>query len=276
MFFKQLILFFSFGLVSVFYLSLTKHSPNIVNIGFFSTDSSPKNPTNFSLAQARPQENSTSNTRPAPPPRIPPNRVKPGGGLNFARQSCGENSASLTALVPVENPVLTTQPYPSFLFYIPDAPTTISHGEFALFSADEKQQIYSTTVNFDRTPGIIKIDIPSSEQYALEEATYYHWYFRVYCQDSTDVRQSLDVDGWIERIALTPTIESQIEARSPDVWYDAIALTTENLLASSSSLLVRQQWLELLQHINLEDLADYPIIDVPQKPTTKTEIFEEK
>ena len=274
MFFKQLILFFSFGLVSVFYLSLTKHSPNIVNMGVFSTDSSPKNLANFSLAQAKPQENSTSNTRPAPPPRIPPNRVKPGGGLNFARQSCGENSASLTALVPVDNPVLTTQPYPSFLFYIPDAPTAISHGEFAIFSADEKQQIYSTTVNFERTPGIIKIDIPPLEQYALEEATYYHWYFRVYCQDSMDVRQSLDVDGWIQRIALTPTIESQIEARSPDVWYDAIAFTAENLITTPSSLLVSQRWVELLQHIDLEYLVNYPIIDVSQKSTTKTKIEE--
>lgn len=273
MFFKQLILFLGFGLASVFQLSLTNHLPNIVNMGFFA-DLSPKNSTNFSLAQARSQENSTTNKRPAPPPRIPPNRVKPGGGLNFARQSCGENSTSLTALVPVENPVLTTQPYPSFLFYIPDAPTAINYAEFALFTADEKQRIYSTTVNLDRTPGIIKIDIPPSEQYALEKATYYHWYFRVYCRDSSDVRQSLDLDGWVKRIPLTPTIKSKVETTSPDIWYDAIARTAKNLVTSPSSLLVRNRWSELLQHIDLEHLSNYPIVDIPQKPVKRTDILE--
>ena len=265
MFFKQLILFLGFGLASIFQLSLANHLPNIVNMGFFSADLSLQNPTHFSLAQARSQENSTTNKRPAPPPRIPPNRVKPGGGLDFARQSCKKNSASLTALVPINNPVLTTQPYPSFLFYVPDAPSAINYGEFALFTADEKQRIYRIIINFERTPGIIKIDIPPSEQYALEEATYYHWYFRVYCQDSSDVRQSLDLDGWVKRIPLTPTIKSKIEATSPDIWYDAIAKVAENLIASPQSSLLRDRWSELLHYINLEHLADRPLVDVSQK-----------
>lgn len=272
MFFKQLILFLGFSLASIFQLSPTNHLPNIVNMGFFSTDLSLQNPIHFSLAQARPQENSTTNKRPAPPPRIPPNRVKPGGGLDFARQSCTD-SASLTALVPINNPVLTTQPYPSFLFYVPDAPTAIDYGEFALFTADEKQRIYRIIINFERSPGIIKIDIPPLEQYALKEATYYHWYFRVYCQDSSDVRQSLDLDGWVKRIPLTSTIKSEIEATSPDIWYDAIAKVAENLMVSPQSFLLRKRWSELLQHINLEHLADLPIVDVSQKQVEETDSF---
>lgn len=264
MFFQQLILL-GFSLALINQIPLTNFLPNITNLGVFSADLSPKNPAMLFLAQAQSQENSTSSKRPAPPPRIPPNRVKPGGGLNFSRQSCGKNTGSLTALVPVNNPVLTTQPYPSFLFYIPDAPSDLNYGEFLLFTADEKQPIYTTKVNFSRTPGIIKIDIPPSEQHALEEETYYHWYFRVYCQDVSDVRQSLDLDGWVKRIPSVAAIKSPIESSSPDIWYDAIAQAAENLIALPSSKAVRDRWIKLLQHINLEHLADYPIVDIPQK-----------
>lgn len=269
MFFTPWIFFLNFGLASVFQLSMTNFLPNLIDLDFYNADLLPKNSTIFSLAQAQTQENSTSSKRPTPPPRIPPNRVKPGGGLDFARQSCGANSASVTALIPVNNPVLTTQPYPSFLFYIPDTPAAISYGEFSLFTADEKQKIYKIKVNFERTPGIIKIDLPTSPQYALEEATYYHWYFKVYCQDSAVVRRSLNVDGWVQRIPMTPAIKSQIEATPTAVWYDAISNIAENLMASPQNLLFRERWNAFLQHINLEHLADYPIIDVSKKQVGK-------
>lgn len=206
----------------------------------------------------------TSKKRPAPPPRIPPNKVKPGGGLDFSREACSKNTESLTALVPVNNPVLTTQPYPSFLFYIPDTATSISHGEFSLLTANEKKRIYATTVTFEQTPGIIKIEIPPSTEYALEEEQYYHWYLRVYCHSSAS-EAFLDVDGWIHRVALTPTRKLQIEAASPDIWYDAIAQTADQLITSPQNLVTRDRWLKLLQHINLEHLADDSVVDIPQK-----------
>lgn len=43
--------------------------------------------------------NNYSGKRPAPPKRIPPNKVKPGGGLDFSRQTCTENNKSLVALI---------------------------------------------------------------------------------------------------------------------------------------------------------------------------------
>lgn len=267
MFFTKFLLFLGFSFFLIFYIG----SLHLLDLKFLIADLPQKNITIFTIAQAQTEDNSTSNKRPPPPPRVPPNRVKPGGGLDFARQSCIKNSASLTALVPVDNPVLTTQPYPSFLFYIPDTSAAIRYGEFALFTADEKQRIYSTTVNFTQTPGIIKIDIPPSEQYALQEETYYHWYFRVYCQDASNPRTSLDVNGWIRRVSLTTTRKSQIEAVSPDIWYDAIAQVADNLITLPHSSRSRDRWIELLQHINLEHLADYPIVDVPQKQVGKTE-----
>lgn len=203
----------------------------------------------------------SSGKRPAPPRRIPPNKVKPGGGLDFSRQACSKNSKSLVALIPIDNPVSTTQPFPSFLFYIPDEATSINHGEFLLFSADDKTRIYKTSVAFENTPGIIKIDLPSDPQYALEEGKIYHWYFKVSCRDDFETSASLDIDGWVQRIPLTPAKKEMIEAGSTEIWYDSIVFIADNLINYPRSEEMQLLWLKLLQHINLEHLKKAPIIE---------------
>ena len=203
----------------------------------------------------------SSNKRPAPPRRIPPNKVKPGGGLDFSRQACSEDSKSLVALIPIDNPVSTTQPFPSFLFYIPDKATSINHGEFSLFSADDKTRIYKTSVALENTPGIVKIDLPSDPQYALEEGKLYHWYFEVFCQNNFETSVSLNIDGWVQRIPLTPARKEKIEAGSTEIWYDSIVFIADNLINYPRSEEMQLLWLKLLQHINLEYLIEAPIIE---------------
>ena len=205
--------------------------------------------------------------RPAPPRRIPPNKVKPGGGLDYGQQACSSGQKSLTALVPVENPVLTTHSHPSFLFYVPDPASAISHGEFSLFTTEDKTRVYSTKVNLESTPGIIKIDLPPASEYALKADKPYHWYFKIYCKNETsksefDSSTFLDVDGWIERVALTPERANQIATASPKIWYDAIALAAENLITAPQDSTVRDHWLKLLQHINREQLSEFKIKSV--------------
>lgn len=200
--------------------------------------------------------------RPVPPKRIPPNKVKPGGGLDYSIRACESEESSLTALVPVENPVLTTQSYPSFLFYIPDPASAISYGEFSLFTASEKTRIYSTKINIKDTPGIIKIDLPNSPQYALETEQPYHWYFKLYCQTETDTPVYLDVDGWVRRVPTTSNTTEQIETASPVIWYDAIAIAAQNLIATPQDPIIQSRWLELLQFIEQEYLANTAIQSV--------------
>lgn len=219
------------------------------------------------LATETDNRSSQSNTskRPAPPKRIPPNKVKPGGGLSFARQACTASKSSLTALIPIENPVLTAKAYPSFLFYIPDRPAAMSHGEFTLFTAEEKTRVYAAKVNLKNTPGIIKIDLPNDAQYALKEKQPYHWYFKVYCQESNSTVY-LDVDGWIERVPASYTTSRQNETM-PGIWYDAIATTVQALLDAPQDPTIRQQWLKLLQFIDREHLVDANIQSIPTATT---------
>lgn len=219
------------------------------------------------ITQKPPKNYSQPRKRPPPPPRIPPNKVKPGGGLNLEQKACSTNTdESLVALVPVDNPVLTTKADPSFLFYVPDTATNASYGEFSLLTADEKVRLYSTVVTFGQTPGIIKVSIPASLEYALEENRLYRWYFRVYCQNTTaELQSSLDVNGWIKRVSATMTVGSESETISENYWYDAIAESANNLMATPQSFTARNRWLELLEKLNLEHLADYPLYDMSQE-----------
>ena len=222
--------------------------------------------TNLARAEERSSERTSSSRtsskkRPTPPRRIPPNKVKPGGGLDFARQACVDDTESLVALVPIDDPVITTKSHPSFLFYVPDRATNINYGKFSLLSADDKSRIYETSITFEETPGIVKINLPSDSQYALEEGKLYHWYFTIFCHNDSETI-SLDVDGWIQRIPLTSTRKEKIEAASMDIWYDSLIFVANNSLDFPHSTKMQLHWFELLRQINLEHLVKAPILEI--------------
>ncbi len=209
-------------------------------------------------------------SHPPPPPRTPPdNQTKPGGGLNGSNSSCKSTSKPLTALIPVKNPVLTTREHPTFLFYVPYASDDVRFGEFSLLvGPDEKQKLYKTRFTLPQTPGIVSITLPSAPEYALEEGQYYHWYLKLYCQTNTSSQPSVDVNGWVQRVALTPERERQIKAASPDVWYDTSANLALSLRASPQDAKLRNDWVNLLKSIGLEDLAQEPLVG-PVIPSEK-------
>jgi hypothetical protein len=200
---------------------------------------------------------------PPKPPRAPPpdNQTKPGGGLNPSNPSCKSTSKPLTALIPVKNPVLTTREHPTFLFYVPYASDEVRFGEFSLVvGLEEKTRLYKTRFTLPQTPGIVSITLPSAPEYALEEGQYYHWYFKLYCQTNTSSQPSLDVNGWVQRVPLTPERERKIKAAAPDVWYDTSANIAESLRALSQDAKLRNDWLNLLKSIGSEDLAQEPLV----------------
>ncbi|NJN22767.1 MAG: DUF928 domain-containing protein [Leptolyngbya sp. RL_3_1] len=195
-----------------------------------------------------------SKSRPAPPRGLPPNRAQPGGGLDEALQSCGAEDA-LTALVPVNSPVLTTQAHPTFFFYIPDLPERVKTAQFSLLTADEKTRVYRTTVTLADTPGIISIQLPDSAETALELEAIYHWYFQLDCQSPTGESTpgfDLFVDGWVQRVAATPERQQQIAAGSPEIWHDVLAATAAAIAADPGSADLQARWLSLLATADLE------------------------
>lgn len=199
---------------------------------------------------------------PPPPPRTPPpNQTKPGGGLDASNPSCKSTSKPLTALIPAKNPVLTTSEHPTFLFYVPYGSNEVRFGEFSiLVGLDEKTRLYKMRFTLPQTPGIISVTLPSAPEYALEEGQYYHWYFKLYCQTNASSQPDVDVNGWVQRVALTPERERQIKAATPDIWYNALANIAESLRASPQDATLKNNWVNLLKSINSEDLAQEPLV----------------
>lgn len=225
------------------------------------------NPVNSSSAlgsQSLPTVVNVAQNRPSPPPKLPPNRVRPGGGLNSMKQSCKAPAEALTALIPTQNPVLTATAYPTLLFYIPDSAADIRLGKFSILSQDEKTRIYETDFTLQQAAGIIRIRLPQSPNYALQEGKSYRWYFKVYCQSGKDEQADLSVDGWLQRVALTPERQRSIELAKPDVWYDAVATLALQLQANPQDPKLRAQWGNLLRAIGMEDLAPRPLVDPVQ------------
>ena len=225
--------------------------------------------------------------RPRPPRNVPPNRVQPGGGLDIAVQACDPNSLPLTAILPKPNPVLTVSEYPTFLFYLPDSPDKVSHAEFILLTADEKEEIYSTEFK-PTASGVVSISLPAEPRYALENDQIYHWYLNLYCQpDSVDARQAENrqaenrqaenrqnnasipaVNGWVKKAA-AGNVRELDENGLPAIWYDAIAQLAADLASEQSNpqqaQQQAQQWSTWLTAIGLSEIAD-PSVVRPSAP----------
>lgn len=206
----------------------------------------------------------TKQRPPAPPMTPPPNRTRSGGSLG-EEAVCSAGSESLTAIVPVENPVFTTAEHPTFLFYVPFGADQVQYGEFSvLVGPTEMTRLYQTRFALPAQPGIVSITLPPNPDYQLKEKTPYHWYFKLHCNDdspdSQNLTADLQVDGWVQRVALTPERQQQIQAASPEVWYDSAAQVATRLSATPTDATLQQQWRNLLQHIGSEALAQEPIV----------------
>jgi hypothetical protein len=197
---------------------------------------------------------------PPPPPKPPPNGTRPGGGLNpHDPLSCNSLNRSVQALLPVENPVLTTTDSPTLLFYIPFSAEQIQFGEFTLLTwPGEQQRLYHVRFTLPKTPGIVSVTLPP--QPALQEGNYYRWYFQLYCQDGTGAKPDLTVNGMVQRVALTTERERQIRNATPDIWYDALARVATQLQTSPQNAELRKNWRSLLQTIEAENLAQQPLL----------------
>lgn len=194
---------------------------------------------------------------PAPPPTpLPPNRTTPGGGLNPETASCHAFNQDLRALIPVDNPVLTTAAHPTILFFNPFETSQVQYGEFTLLLwPGEQERHYQTRFTLPETPGIVSITLPDLPDYALAKDQIYRWYVQLYCSDNTSGQPDLTLAGSIQRVAQTPERTEQIQTASPDIWYDTLAVIAEQLQLSPQDAQLQENWHSLLQSIDAAELA---------------------
>jgi len=243
---------------------------------------------------ARPPALPLAQNPPPPPDRGSPSQQRPGAGSYFkpptlppdfwgAGQREGAASRGqyklLTALVPVIEDTsdegnqefvfgLTAAERPTFWFYVPEPLTPTRSFEFVL---EDKQgnQIYKTS--FMRSgdfSGVIGIELPPTVE-PLEVGKMYHWEFKVYLNRNLPIA----VDGIVQRVALEPALETQLEQATaqekPDIyaengiWFNALTSLAELRCQNPEDPQLLSKWTQLLQDVDLEALAQEPIIQCP-------------
>jgi hypothetical protein len=70
----------------------------------------------------------------------------------------------------------------------------------------------------------------------------------------------LEIYGFIQRVALTPERERQINAGMPDVWYDALTRLANLYIASPQDAALKNDWARLLKSAGLEELAQERLV----------------
>ncbi|MEM1255827.1 MAG: DUF928 domain-containing protein [Cyanobacteria bacterium P01_H01_bin.21] len=197
-------------------------------------------------------------SQPPPPPNAPPpNGTRPGGGLEPENPACSALNDDLHALIPIENPVLTATAYPTILFYVPFGAQEVEYGEFSLLLwPNEDVRLYKTRFLLPESPGVVSVTIPEIPTNALAEGQIYRWYFQLYCEGGEGTQPDLTLHGAIQRVASTPQRSEQIQAGSPDIWYDTLAHVADGLQASPQDNQLQAQWQELLALIEAEMVTD--------------------
>ena len=230
------------------------------------------------------------------PPPPPPDRSAAGDRGEAASRGCDNSDRSLVALVPSYQqtidlnkeetiPVtkvwgLTTSEYPTFWFFIPYEQSAISSIEFVLKDESEQpsETIYRSFLSKPKTPGIVSVSTkthtPPLKIGQVNQPVMYHWFLKVRVKCNPQQPAQLHfVEGWIERTDLNSktgdhfeqltSLEKVVFYAEKGIWHDAVTNLAELSLAQTNDddLDVLAEWKSLLQSVDLENLANYPLID---------------
>lgn len=213
------------------------------------------------------------------------------GGARRTGTQCPDLKTPITALVPGEETAdesksflaFTVSEYPTFWVYVPQLPTNLRTGEF-VFQDDLGKDIYRKPLTLPEKAGAIGIRLPQSPQYALKTNNKYQWYFKVNCGDSQNTSEYFYVKAWVQRVALTSQLESQLNTAKPgeyivyavnDIWQDAVtslaemrrinsdvgkATPTLREAKATEYRVLNDDWTNLLTAVGLSEFASAPIV----------------
>lgn len=199
------------------------------------------------------------------------------GGAN--RGDCPASEKRLTAIVPQtvirdkgDDPILSTWesvggltsvPNPSLLFYVPDELTKFTK-DFVL-QDESGTNIYKTSLTPSSTGSNFIQQRISPTAVTLKPGKVYQWFFVVNC----DPDAAPYVQGWIQRVTLSPSLKSQLQKAtllqqaylyaSNGIWYDALNALAEGRRAKEQDANLLSSWISLLDSVGLKAIATEPI-----------------
>ena len=212
------------------------------------------------------------NAPPEPEVGDPSGRGRGGG----SRDGC-KAYKNLTALVPQTKVGdretvwgMTTEAYPTFLFYVPVAMNAKTPMQFTLLDNDGNK-VYSRSIAPLLTPaGIIHITIPKTSS-GLQVKQSYRWGLSIDC-DSLNRKETVSLRGMIHRTTVTTELQQQLESlKEPSdraifyakqgIWFDALTtLARQSSPWETPDPKVVEAWSKLLSQGNLSDLETGAIV----------------
>jgi hypothetical protein len=226
----------------------------------------------------------------------PPDRGAPGqrqGAATRTPGKCGPAKQPLTALVPITRrtwgegqgssaaivswkSVLgsTVAERPTFWFYVPYTLTPAHRLEFVL--RDETgNDIYKTSFTQSGTsPTVVGVELPSTAA-PLEVGKMYNWSFLIECSPAEEVSveevsvEEVSVNGWVQRVPINALLERQLEQATPKekialyannhIWHEALTSLAELRRQNPEDDKLKEDWVTLLQLIDLNAIAQEPI-----------------
>ncbi|MBK4731375.1 DUF928 domain-containing protein [Oxynema sp. CENA135] len=205
----------------------------------------------------------------------------PVGGATRGGQCEGDaapNDLTLTGLTPnlgsedSVNLSYTLSTSPEFLIYLPQ--TSARQVEFVLKDEDEFD-LYRRIFEISGESGIAIVRLPEIPEIVVNKN--YHWYFSLICNPN-NLRKNVEIDGWVQRLDLDPTLENQLKradsiARSnlyaeAGIWHEAIATLARLYLENPDNPAVIAEWKFLLESAGLEKFTEVPmnLIELEETP----------
>ncbi|MBE9128189.1 MULTISPECIES: DUF928 domain-containing protein [unclassified Coleofasciculus] len=176
---------------------------------------------------------------------------------------------------------LTVSEYPIFWFYIPNLPPNLDYSKLEFMLQDNKNNdIFDEPfrLDLDGISGIVGLRIPSTHGLKIEKL--YHWYLSIICDPRRPSRNP-NVDGWVQRVALTDERERQLQVAKPrkrveiyakeSIWHETLTLLAtsrcfdlkESEFAANWNQLwqnpeLAADWNDLLEAVGLSEIAQEP------------------
>ncbi len=217
------------------------------------------------IAQPQPTQSSSSQLLDFVPPPAPKDEGAPKGRRQggASRGSC-KNYEKLTALVPIQDEVvrgLTQSPNPTLWFYLPAPVSKDLEVEFVLQDQND-DFVYHTDLSFDTdAAGIVSVSVEDAEP-ALQAGESYQWTLSLDCSPSVSVY----VSGRLESVAPVSSVqglspfEQAAQAAQDGIWFDSLTALGELRQAEPDNPRFQQAWMNLLQQIDLDDIASKPLL----------------
>jgi hypothetical protein len=205
------------------------------------------------------------------------------GGGTRSSLSCPIAGKPLKALVPSNRFGATVAAYPTFFVYMPTVSSQTSPLPVEFVLEDKNgNEVYTSSFNTSGMPGIVTLGLPTQSGLPpLEVGQDYKWSFSVICQPD-DRSRDITVEGWVRRVPLNPTLNTQINQASPEkkvelyaqaeLWHDALATLAQLRREKPNDSAVAADWVKLLSAAGLSDITQESLLPGSAIPTRQVSL----